>query len=136
MDQRAAQEMVNLTRQNGVPVTVIDGQAIIGFDQAQLEQALSTQKRSSLGVAVADASKITQRKGAAVTFGAYVGKVHADSAAARLGLTPGDIIIEINMGPIANATDVEKVVTKLSNGSRISVAFLRGTKRLVGEGLL
>ena len=33
-----AQELVNNTGQMGVPVTVFDGQIVVGFDQRRLEQ--------------------------------------------------------------------------------------------------
>jgi glutaredoxin 3 len=139
IDQRAAQEMVNLTRQNGVPVTVIDNQPpIIGYDQRQLEQALSQRRPESpsFGAAVADASKITQKQGGAVSLGAYVGKVRPGSAAARLGLTAGDIITEINKQIIADADDMEKTVAGLGAGSRVAVVFLRGGNRRAVEGVM
>ena len=40
LDQNAARELVNRTGQMGVTVTIIDGQTIIGFDRAKLEQIL------------------------------------------------------------------------------------------------
>ncbi len=87
-DQLAAQELVSRTGQMGVPVTVINGEAIVGFDRARLEEVLThgqKGQRPSLGAAVADASKITARQGSGITFGAYVGKVRAGSVAEKLG---------------------------------------------------
>ena len=107
VDQTAARELVNRTGQMGVPVTIIDGQTIIGFDRAKLEQILSQEQRPSLGAAVADASKITAKQGTGITLGAYVGKVRPRSLAERLGLAAGDIITEVNMRKIANAHDIE-----------------------------
>ena len=40
VDQAKAQEMVDKTGQMGVPVVDIDGEIIIGFDKAKIEQAL------------------------------------------------------------------------------------------------
>jgi len=103
-DRVAAQELVNRTGQMGVPVTIIDGQTIIGFDRAQLEQVFSQEQgrqRPSFGAAIADASKITARQGAGITLGAYVGKVRPGSLAERVGLAQGDIITEVNVQPIA-----------------------------------
>jgi membrane-associated protease RseP (regulator of RpoE activity) len=139
IDRQAGKEMINLTHQNGVPVTVIDSQPpIIGFDQRQLEQALSQRQpeHPSFGVAVADASKITEQQGVAVALGAYVGKVHPGSPAARLGLAPDDIITEINAQLIANADDLQKAVGGLGAGSRVSVIFLRGGNKRAVEGVM
>ncbi len=133
-DPSAAQELVNMTGQMSVPVTIIDGQAIVGFDRAKLEQILS-QRKPSFGAAVADASKITQRQGSGITLGAYVGKVRPGSVAEKAGLLLGDIIVEVNMRRIANADDLEKILGKLSKGNRVSLVFLRGSRQMTGEGV-
>lgn len=39
-DQEKAREMVDLTGQMGVPVLVIDGEVIVGFDRAKIQKAL------------------------------------------------------------------------------------------------
>lgn len=39
-DSKAAEEMVKLSGQMGVPVIVIDGQVSVGFDKARLETLL------------------------------------------------------------------------------------------------
>lgn len=39
-DQKAAEEMVKKSGQRGVPVTEIDGQIIVGFDEPALKKAL------------------------------------------------------------------------------------------------
>ena len=41
-DREAAKEMIEKSRQMGVPVTVIDGEVVVGFDQAKLEEVLGT----------------------------------------------------------------------------------------------
>lgn len=130
---------MNRTGQIGVPVTVIDGQTVIGFDRARLEQALSqNQQRQgpSFGAAIADASKITARQGPGITLGAYIGKVRAGSPVQRMGLKPGDIVTEINMQPVANADSLERALSKLSPGARISLVFLRGNRTFGAEGTL
>jgi len=40
-DKAARDEMISLTDQRSVPVIVIDGQVIIGFDQDKIEAALN-----------------------------------------------------------------------------------------------
>jgi S1-C subfamily serine protease len=136
-DRVAAQELVNRTGQMGVPVTIIDGQTIIGFDRAQLEQVFSQEQgrqRPPFGAAIADASKITARQGVGITLGAYVGKVRPGSLAERVGLAQGDIITEVNVQPIANADSLEHALSKLNKGSRISLVFLRDNKTFRTEG--
>ena len=137
-DQLAAQELVSRTGQMGVPVTVIDGETIVGFDRARLEEFLAHKQeaqRPSLGAAVADASKITARQGSGITLGAYVGKVRPGSVAEKLGLIQGDIITEVNMQNTANAADLERTLSRLKKGSRLSIVFLRGNKKLAAEAI-
>ncbi len=40
-DKKAAQEMMRKTKQMSVPVTVIDDEIVLGFDQALLDKLLS-----------------------------------------------------------------------------------------------
>ena len=136
-NQSYAQELVQNTRQMGVPVTIIDGQTVIGFDRARLEQILAQRqapKRPPFGASIADASTITARQGLGTTLGAYVGKVRPGSVAERAGLLPGDIVTEINIKRIANASDLEQALSSLSEGSRFSLVFLRGNKTMTTEG--
>jgi len=133
-----AQELMNNTGQMGVPVTIINRQAVIGVDRAQLEQLLTQTQAGqapSFGASIADASKITVKQGAGITLGAYIGRVRPGSVAERLGLASGDIIIELNMKNIANARDLERALSGLSRGSRLSLVFLRGNKKLASEGI-
>lgn len=43
-DSNAAQEMVKLSGQMGVPVIDVNGQIIVGWNKTALEEALSTKK--------------------------------------------------------------------------------------------
>lgn len=136
-DQLAAQELMNKTSQMAVPVIVIGGETIVGFDRAQLEAVLARNQegqRPSLGAVVADAAKITARHGSGIILGAYVGKVRPGSVAEKLGLIQGDIITEVNMQNIANTAALELTLSKLRKGSRLSVVFLRGNNTLSAEG--
>jgi glutaredoxin len=139
VDRNAAQELVSRTGQMGVPVTIIDGQTIVGFDRARLEQVISWgggTRRPFFGASVADASKITARQGSGITLGAYVGTVRPGLAADILGLVSGDIITEINLQRIANAADLESVLARLDKGARLSIVFLRGGQTLNAEGTM
>jgi glutaredoxin 3 len=136
-DPAAAQEMINRSEQRGVPVTIIDGQVIVGFDRPRLEQLLSQQQgRPSFGAAIADADKITAGKGMVITSGAYIGRIRPGSTAERMGLTPGDIVVEINQQHITNASDMENILSRLKTGDRISIVYLRDNQTLTTEGAI
>lgn len=133
LDREVAREMIQKTGQRGVPVTTVDGEAVIGFDRARLEQLLAKEgggQRPSLGLQVADASKIAQKAGALPVFGALIGAVRPGSAGEKAGLQQGDVITEINLRRISNADDLEKAVAGLSTGSRAAIVFTRGQKEL------
>src|SRR5579859_2254331 len=102
--------MVMLSRQQGVPVTTIDGQVVVGFDQRRLEMLLAQgatgTTKPSLGAAVADAATFLAQRRQVPVFGAYVGKVSPATPAEQAGLEPGDIITQIGLRPVHNAADV------------------------------
>ena len=135
-DQAAAQELVNKTGRMAVPVTVIDGQTIVGFDRMRLEQVIGLaqmreKRKPAFGASVADAGK-----GKGTVPGAYIGKVSPASPAEKMGLRQEDIIIELNKQPIASAADLENALSKLDKGSRIWVVFRRGDSAKSAEGVL
>ena len=125
-DPAAAAEMVQKSGQRGVPVIAIDGHVVVGFDPQKIQALVGTgtQKRPSLGLSIADASKI------AVKVGAYVGKVAPGSPAERAGLRVGDIITEANFRPISNAADLERVLESATVGSRLTLVATRGDRTL------
>ncbi len=127
--------MVRLTGQMGVPVIVIDEQAVIGFDRARLEQLLASRgsQRPHLGLKVADASKVAQKAGEVPVFGALVGAVAPASPGEQAGLRNGDIITELNLKPIRGADDLEHAMAELTPRSRATMVFLRGQETLKVE---
>jgi S1-C subfamily serine protease len=137
-NQSYAQELVRNTGQMGVPVTIINGQIVVGFDRERLQQLITptqTRQHHTFGASVADASKITAKQGSVITLGAYVGRVRPGSVAERTGLTAGDIIIELNMKSIANAKDLENSLSSMDSGTHFSLSFLRGNKTMTTEGI-
>ena len=134
-DPAAAAELVRLTRQRGVPMIIGDGQVIVGFDRPALERLVSAVKanRPSLGLSVADASKISMQQGRVPVFGAYVGRVRPDSPAARMGIQPGDVITQINVRPVRNAADVEQALAAVQAGNRVTLVVQRGDRELKTE---
>ena len=137
-DPSYAQELVRSTGQMGVPVTIINGQIVVGFDRGRLEQLTGqtkTGQRPPFGASIADASTISATQGLGITLGAYVGRVRPGSIAERTGLAPGDVITELNMKPVANAGDLENALSNLNSGSRFSLVFLRGNNTMTTEGV-
>jgi glutaredoxin 3 len=130
VDAGAGSEMMQLTGQTGVPVIVVDGQPIIGFDRARLDQLLASggsSKKSRFGIKIADASKIAQKAGA------FVGHVAPGSPGQSAGLAKGDIITELNSQSITGASDLEKALATLKLGSKVSIGFIRGSDSLKAE---
>jgi glutaredoxin 3 len=132
IDQQAAMEMVQRTGQQGVPVTIIDGEVVIGFDKSRLEQILAQKSTAGpvhLGASVADAAHVVSEQGQGFASGAYVGGVKPGSLAERIGLRKDDIIVELAGQSINTASDIEKVVRTLRGGQPVTVTFLRHGKR-------
>ena len=127
--------MVRLTGQLGVPVTVVNGQVVIGFNRPLLEQLLAGGggPRPHLGVKVADASKVAPKEGGVPISGALVGSVAPGSLGERAGMRSDDIITEFNLRPIRGADDLQRALAELRLGSRATIVFLRGQETLRAE---
>ena len=59
-----------------------------------------------------------------------VGTVEPDSAGARAGLKPGDIIVALDGDTIAGADDLVRALTGEKIGRDVALDVLRGTERL------
>jgi glutaredoxin 3 len=128
-DPSAAQEAIKITGQNGVPVTVIDGQTVVGFNEPRLEQLITQAEaaaRPKFGAGIANVDK-GGRKGIPIVFGAYVGRIGTGSIAERVGLAIGDVIIQMNKQQISDTTDLERFMKGIKQGDKLSVVFIRGT---------
>lgn len=124
-DREAAEEMVKITGQMGVPVIVIDSEAIIGFDRARIQTLLANaNNRRSIpfGLKITDAGK----HGAEPISGALIGAVTPGLLGEKAGLKTGDIITEINTRRINSADDMEQVLQVLKSGSIATIMFRRG----------
>ncbi len=132
LDEKAAEEMVRASGQMGVPVIVIDGEVVVGFDRGRL-QALLAGGKIHFGLKVADADRIAQKQGAIPVFGAIIGTVAPGSLGENAGLRPGDIITEISGRHINNAADVEQALGGLKASSILTVLFLRGNETRKSE---
>jgi S1-C subfamily serine protease len=135
-DRAAAEEMVSLTGQMGVPVTVIDGQPVIGFDRVRLQALLGNGdkgKHLRFGLKIADADKVARKTGSIPVFGALIGGVSPGSPGEKAGLKIGDIVTELNMRRISNADDLEKALAGLRPGGIVTFMFLRGGEKRKSE---
>ena len=124
--------MVKVSGQMGVPVTVIDGQVVVGFDRGRL-QALLAGGKIHFGLKVADADRIAPKQGAVPVFGAVIGEVNSGSLGEKAGLKSGDIITEISGRRISRAADVAPALGELKPGSIMTVLFLRGNDNRKSE---
>lgn len=117
-DPQAAAEMVRLTGQQGVPVTVIDGQAVLGANMPQIDQLVtqSLSRAPRLGVAIADAARIAAKKGSQLPAGAYVGRVTPATTGAMAGLRTGDVIVQLAGQSVRNDQDVHAIMARQSHG--------------------
>jgi glutaredoxin-like YruB-family protein len=134
-DPSAAADLLRLTQQRAVPVITVDGQVVVGFDRPALDRLLSATQanRPSLGLSVADASKIAMQQGQVPIFGAFVGRVRPGSPGERMGIQPGDIITELNIRPVRNAADVEQALASLEPGNRVTVVLQRAGREMRSE---
>lgn len=135
-DRDAAEEMVALTGQMGVPVTVIDGEVVIGFDRPRIQALVSSsgeRKPVRFGLKVADADKVAQQHGEVPVFGAVIGEVSPGSPGERAGLKAGDIITKVNVWRVSNAGDLAKALLGLKTGDIVTVMFLRGPENRKSE---
>jgi glutaredoxin 3 len=113
-DLQAAAEMVRLSGQRGVPVVLIDGQVVVGFNRPLIDQLLAQRAtRPKLGMAIADASRIAAKRGLQLPDGAYVGRVDAGSAADASGLHPGDVIVQLAGQAVRTDQDVDRIMANV-----------------------
>ena len=126
-DPRAASELQQLG-QRGVPVIMVDGHMVVGFDRPQLEHLLAQAnaatgaERPRLGASIADAA---QHAPPGSPPGAYVGRVRPGSPAARAGIQPGDIIVALAGQPTGSAAAVEQILSRLRAQQPVPVHIYR-----------
>jgi S1-C subfamily serine protease len=135
-DREAGEEMIALTHQMGVPVTVIDGEAVVGFDRPRLKEILDRngqRKPLHFGLKIADADKQAQKHGEVPVFGAVIGEVAPGSLGEKAGLVAGDIITMVNIWRVSNAADLQKALLGLKSGDIVTILFLRGPENRKSE---
>lgn len=131
-DPYRANEMVRLSGQQGVPVSVIDGNVILGADMGRINQILAQRANSSpkLGLSIADADRIAAKKGTQLPKGAYVGRVHPASAGALAGVQPRDVIVQLAGQPVQGQADVHRISDRLQFDQQIDLVVWRAGQRI------
>ena len=123
-DRSAAEQMVKLTGQMGVPVITVDDEVTIGFDRARLQSLLANGNRTGpprFGLKIADAGRHSKD----AVSGAFIGAVAPGALGEKAGLKPGDIVTAINQRGINSAEDMERVLAGLRRGGIVSFLFKR-----------
>ena len=122
VDAQAAREMVQRTRQMGVPVIADEQEAIVGFDVPRLQKMAARHRRGpGLGLKVADAKDAP---------GAYVGGVREGSPGERAGILAGDTIVELSGRPISSVAELEQISARRTPGQPTSMAVMREGERI------
>ncbi len=125
-DRRAAEEMIRVSGQQGVPVITVDGEVVIGFNQPRLMQLLQRRSGPKLGASIADAASQRQKHPDIPASGAFVGQVRKGSPAEQAGLRRGDVITALGGQPVARAEDVHQLVPQMPRGRDVSLTYVRG----------
>jgi Do/DeqQ family serine protease len=83
-------------------------------------------RRGRLGITIQDLTPaLAETMGLALSTGALVSQVAADSAAARAGIQVGDVIIEINGNAILDADDLRNMIGLMPVGTALSIVLYR-----------
>ena len=133
VDHAGAEEMVNVSGQMGVPVIVMGGEVIVGFDRHRIQELLAGAKpktpiadnRVRFGLKIADARKMSEQSGGAAVSGVLIGEVSPGALGDKAGLHAGDVITRINDEVIAGVADMEGVVGSIKPGDILTILFLR-----------
>ncbi len=136
-DFDAAMEMIRLSGQQGVPVTVADGEVILGFDQARLAriaEKFGGPKRPPLGILGANAEEYLARHPEKAehlpsgTKGVYIGKIRPGTVAEQAGLQPGDVVTGVAGKRTPSMSHLDALIDTLKSGESVSVRYLRGSE--------
>jgi serine protease Do len=104
-----------------------------------MEQLINTGKveRGHLGIAIQPVTpEIAGKLNLSETRGVIVENVAADSAAARAGIRPGDILVAFNGQPVTDGNTLRNQVAATRPGTQIDLTVLRdGREQAIGVAL-
>lgn len=83
-------------------------------------------ERGALGVGIQDLTpQLARAFDLDISHGAVITRVEPDSAAARAGMAPGDVVLEVDGQPVRSAADLRNRVGLLRVGSEVELRILR-----------
>lgn len=133
-DQTAARQLVDMTGQMGVPVIVMDGEIIVGFDRQRIQEILAGTKTAShtagpkvrFGLKIADAQRMAANNGGVAVAGVLIGEVAPGALGEKAGLHAGDIITSVNGRAVPGVGDMAQVIESIRPGDIVAIDFQRG----------
>jgi Do/DeqQ family serine protease len=90
-------------------------------------------RRGRLGITIQDLTPaLADSMGLDLRGGAVISEIEAGSAAARAGLTPGDVIVEVNGQAVLDADDLRNLIGLMPVGTDLAIVLYReGRERSV-----
>jgi Do/DeqQ family serine protease len=90
-------------------------------------------RRGRLGITIQDLTpSLADTMDLDLRDGAVISEIEAGSAAARAGLAPGDVIVEVNGQPVLDADDLRNLIGLMPVGSDLAIVLYRdGRERSV-----
>ena len=90
-------------------------------------------RRGRLGITIQDLTPaLADSMGLTVRGGAVISDIEAGSAAARAGLAPGDVVVEVNGQPVLDADDLRNLIGLMPVGTELAIVLYRdGRERSV-----
>ncbi|MGR9053955.1 MAG: DegQ family serine endoprotease [Gammaproteobacteria bacterium] len=94
-------------------------------------------RRGLLGVTTQDLTpELVNAFGLKSKRGAVISKVEGNSPAARAGLEPGDIIVEVNGEKVKNSYDIRNMIGLMQVGDKVDITLYRGDQKKTVEAVI
>lgn len=103
--------------------------------QSGYEAAQNPENRPMLGVQMTPVPmSVQEQQGLTPNQGVYVQSVYNNTAAATMGLQPGDVITSVNGAPIGSMSDLRNEVALNQVGDPVEVTVMRGGQEQAALG--